>query len=210
MADSYEARAKSYAIECISLLKTEYSDDDLEDMLYSIEGMRVFLQFMKSERELSPSERYKKFEDILKAAQKLQSLIEGLPITYHQFLYNKSKTFFIEEEGEDPLWEILDDLQETCQLIMKSKKPRSSRPKNLNNNEIVQQACILFLKYGNSKLSGTPTGKFAEFARTFYHAVTREWPKDTKLESTIREVAKSPENAKDYVALFERQMAGEN
>jgi hypothetical protein len=127
--------------------------------------------------------------DIEKSAKKLIKGIERLrrhPASWRAFW--RSSGFGPVHFDRVELREVLSTLENIVRAADAAKDPRQGRRPEAGKQHVVNLAFGFFVRFSPHRPSGTPTGAFAEFARTFYVAVTgikRE--KNGRLDRQIRQ-----------------------
>jgi hypothetical protein len=127
--------------------------------------------------------------DIEKSAKKLIKGIERLrrhPSSWRAFW--RSSDFGPVHLDRVELREVLSTLNNIVRVADAAKDPRKGRRREAGKQHVVNLAFGFFVRFSPHRPSGTPTGAFAEFARTFYVAATgikRE--KNGRLDRQIRQ-----------------------
>ena len=111
--------------------------------------------------------------EIEKSAKKLIKGIERLrrhPASWRAFW--RSSVFGPVYLDRVELREVLSTLENIVRAADAAKDRRQGRRREAGKQHVVNLAFGFFVRFSPHRPSGTPTGAFAEFARTFYVAVT--------------------------------------
>jgi hypothetical protein len=136
-----------------------------------------------------PADHNALFAEIEKSAKKL---IKGLgrlrryPSSRHAFW--RSKAFGPVHGDRVEVREVLSTLENIVRAADAAKDRRQGRRREAGKQHVVNMAFAFFVGFSPHRPSGTPTGAFAEFARTFCVAVTgADWEKHGGLDRQIRQ-----------------------
>src|SRR5712671_1713662 len=148
--------------------------------------------------------------DIAKSARKLNAQLQRLRSHRHSWLEfwravgpGMAGAFVGRAVSEAEFGQILDrpardtppdhrDILSTLTNIERAAKtvkdPRNGRPRKVGKQRVVDLAFSFFVRHSSVEPSGTPTGRFAEFARAFYAtAIELDPDDDVSLDRQIRE-----------------------
>jgi hypothetical protein len=128
--------------------------------------------------------------DIEKSAKRLITQIERLrrsPFSQHTFW--RSKAFGPVYYDRVEIREVLSTLETILLAADMAKDRRQGRPRETRKQYLVDSAFAFFVRFSPRKVSGTPTGAFAAFARAFYSAATGHDP-DGGIDRQIRQAQK--------------------
>ena len=133
------------------------------------------------------------FADIEKSAKELTRGIDRLR------RYPSSRVAFWRSKAFGPVYgdrvevhEVLSTLEDIVHAADMAKDQRKGRRRETGKQNVVNLAFGFFVKHSRQRLSGTPTGAFARFARAFYVAATGDNPEEGGLDRQIRQAAYAP------------------
>lgn len=130
--------------------------------------------------------------DIEKSARKLARQLERLrrkPFTRYAFW--RSRVFGPVQKDRVEVPQVLATLEKIASAADAARIKRLGRPPATEKQHVVNSAFAFFVRFSPRKVSGTPTGAFATFARAFYGAATGRDPEDDGgLDRQIRQAQK--------------------
>jgi hypothetical protein len=136
-----------------------------------------------------PADHNAPLAEIEKSAKKLIKGIERLrrcPSSRNAFW--RSKAFGPVHGDRVEVREVLSTLENIVRAADAAKDRRQGRRREAGKQHVVNMAFAFFVRFSPHRPSGTPTGAFAEFARTFCVAVTgADWEKHGGLDRQIRQ-----------------------
>jgi len=119
-----------------------------------------------------PADHNDLLADIERSAKELTRRIERLdryPFSWRAFW--RSRAFGPVYRNRLEIREVLTTLENVVRAAEGAKERRPGRPREVGKQHVVDLAFAFFVRFSTLRPSGTPTGPFATFARTFYSAV---------------------------------------
>jgi hypothetical protein len=135
-----------------------------------------------------PADHNALLTDIEKSAKELIKRLERLrrnPFSRHTFW--RCKAFGPVYNDRVEVREVLSTLETIVLAADMARDRRRGRRRKTREQQVVDLAFAFFVRFSPYQVSGTPTGRFAKFARSFYSAAIRVDPDKHRLDRQIRQ-----------------------
>lgn len=116
-----------------------------------------------------PSDRNAPLDELIKCADALLGQLSKLQNHPHANSAFWHSPFFAVDEEDEPVEGVVRRTVEKIALAAaQARVEKTGRPSNQPKQQAVNLAAAFYDRYAPEKITGTPTSKFAEFARAFY------------------------------------------
>lgn len=144
----------------------------------AIDGVRLD-DGKAAEKRLLPADHNALLTDIEKSAKKLTKRIDRLRRhSATRIAFWRSSVFGPVHFDRVEVPEVLAALEKIIKAAGSAKDRRQGRPRETDKQNVVNVAFAFFVRFSPYQVSGTPTGPFGKFARSFYSAAIEADPEE--------------------------------